>query len=187
MTSECLRSVLKKEDEFELSRRTHGLSLGPEIAIVTLGTDGNVSLSGQQNKARPSPSIQPPPTKKPKNIPIVSLEVGFQGEGEPSNDVSWRNHLKSQKRSDGKVETPIQTAWDSRYPVNRVLGLAIGSTDPEKVAAMAWAKLWLLLRPIVYWLPCLVIWPRVHSPRRKGEHNQLENHFKELEESLKTC
>lgn len=89
-----------------------------------------------QSKARRPPPPEFHPSKKVKTGPPASFEISLTGGGDASADMSWRNFLKCQKRSDVSADTQIRTAWDSRYPLNKVLNGATGSADPEKVASM---------------------------------------------------
>lgn len=96
--------------------------------------DGNPTPTATNlNKVRPPPSTQLPPTKKANHVPVGNLEIGLPGQCGPSTNASWQSQLKCQKSTDANADAPIRTAWDSQYPVNKVLNGALGSTDPEKV------------------------------------------------------
>lgn len=168
-------------------KRRQGLSSGLDTAAASTRAGGSPAQVDHQNKARPSPSPQFPPTKKAKTAPAVNLEIGLPREGGPPADASWRNHLKCQKRTDGNAEAPIRTAWDSWYPVNRVFNGVVGSADPEKVASMGLGQTLVAVKTYSLWASLLAHLAEGALNKTIGEQGQLEGRLKEAEDGLRDC
>lgn len=65
-------------------------------------------------------------------------------------DPSWRQHLKCIRRVDGTAKGSVWTAWDSQYPLNRLLNLAIRFEDPGKVSDMGFGLTTTTIKSMVF-------------------------------------
>lgn len=128
--------------------------MGTGTTTGVVGIGGSTSPYAGNPKDRRSLAAQLPPPKRKKTntttkdstVATRNVEVGVQADVEMLDDVSLRLHLNVNKMKDGSVEGPMKTAWDFRYPVNRVLRSAVVAGNADRVTTMGFGQIMVAIK-----------------------------------------